>query len=287
MVKDSDHTLSLEFMRGHPYQAAQVLESLTNEDAAELFNHAPARVAAVVLSNMLPYRAANCLALLTDERALELLAPMGTQPTVTVLRYVPESRRRLLIAGLPTAISVASSMLLGYAEDTVGAWVDPDVVMLSADTHVEHALDRMRKGDSDEYPLMFVVDSERHLVGLVNIGVLLKASAGTLLGTIMQRPSHILMAHAPLAATPAHPGWEGCSMLPVVERNGRLVGMMTRDALTRALRRSVPTYKDEEENVSLSQLFARGYWHTLSGLLESGLTLLPKVSPIMERKDEQ
>ena len=79
---------------------------------------------------MLPRRAARCLAALDDARALELLAPMGTQPTVAVLRHLPSARRQALIAGLPTAAALASTLLLGYAEDTLGAWADPDVVML-------------------------------------------------------------------------------------------------------------------------------------------------------------
>lgn len=134
MSKDRDHTLSHAFMRNHPAQAAHVLESLPARDAAALFDQAPARLGVTVLAAMLPHRAAKCIAALTDIRALELLAPMGTQPTVAALRHLPESRRNGLITGLPTATSLASTLLLGYAEDTLGAWADPDIVMLPADT---------------------------------------------------------------------------------------------------------------------------------------------------------
>lgn len=287
MPRDSDHKLSLEFMRSHPAQAARVLESLPAEDAVEMFGYAPARLADSVLTNMLPNKAANCLALLDEERALELLAPMGTQPCVSILRYMPETRRRAMIAGLPTAVSVASSLLLGYADDTVGAWVDPDVTMMSVDTRVGQALDRLRMGESRECALLFVIDTKAHLVGQASINALLKANDEVTLGAIMQRSGFTLMAHAPLAATPAHPGWESGFMLPVVERDGRLIGMMTRDSLTRALRRTTSSTDNVVEHASLSQLFALGYWHALSGLLEGALTILPKVSPILEKNDER
>ncbi|HEY9099657.1 MAG TPA: CBS domain-containing protein [Thiobacillus sp.] len=281
MDKERDPTLSLAFMRSHPAQAAQVLESLPAEESAALFDHTPARLGATVLAAMLPHRAASCIAALTDARALELLAPMGTQSTVAVLRHLPESRRNPLIAGLPTATALASSLLLGYAEDTLGAWADPDVVMLPADTLAAHALERMRQAPT--HLLVFVTDLERRLVGQVSLSALLQAPNGATLATLMQRPVHVLTAHAPLSATPAHPGWESSSLLPVVEPGERLVGVMTRDALTRALRRNAPTPSDQPGDATLPVLFARVYWQALSGLLEGCLALLPKVPALTEK----
>ncbi|MHB1085546.1 MAG: magnesium transporter MgtE N-terminal domain-containing protein [Thiobacillus sp.] len=280
MAIDRDHTLSLAFMRSHPAQAAQVLESLPPDEAAVLFSQTPARLGATVLSAMLPHRAAHCIAALTDARALELLAPMGTQPTVALLRHLPESRRKLLITGLPTPTALASTLLLGYSEDTLGAWADPDIVMLPADTRANHALEHLRHAPS--HPLVFVTDSERRLVGVVSLGALLQALDSATLATLMQRPTHMLTAHAPLSATPAHPGWESSSVLPVVEPGERLVGVMTRDALTRAQRRTAPPPDAPSSETTLPVLLARSYWQALSGLLEGGLALLPKVPALAE-----
>ena len=281
MAKERDHTLSLAFMRGHPAQAAQVLESLPLDEAAALFDRAPARLGAAVLAAMLPHRAAGVIAALADARALELLAAMGTQPTVAVLRHLPEPRRRLLIAGLPTTAALASTLLLGYGEDTLGAWADPDVVMLAADTRAAAALEHMRLAPA-AHPLLFVTDGERRLAGSIGLAALLHAPEGAKLATLMQRPADVLAAHAPLSATPGHSGWERSSVLPVVEPGERLVGVMTRDALARALRRAAPPPDAAESEATLPVLFARGYWQALSGLLESALALLPKVAPVAE-----
>lgn len=282
MSKDRNHALSQAFMRGHPVQAAQVLESLPAVEAAALFEQVPARLGASVLAAMLPHRAALCIDALADTQALELLAPMGTQPAVALLRHLPEPRRRQLIAGLPTAVSLASTLLLGYAEDTLGAWADPDVVVLPADTRATHALERMRQ-EPAIYPMVFVVDSSRRLVGVVGLGTLLHAPAGATLATLMQTPAHVLTAHAPLSGTPAHPGWESSSVLPVVEPGEHLVGVMTRDALTRALRRTAPPSVAPAGESTLPVLFARGYWQVLSGMLEGGLVLLPRVPALADK----
>jgi len=282
MAEDRDITLSLAFMRAHPAQAARVLEALPVEEAAALFDRAPARLGAAVLMAMLPLRAARCIAAIGDARVLELLAPMGTQPTVAVLRHVPEARRRALIAGLPTAVALASTVLIGFSDDTLGAWADPDVVTLPPDTRGDDALQHLRQAAAT-HPFVCVVDAERRLNAIVEVCALLKATAGATLGTLMQPANVTLAAHAPLAATAAHPGWEHASVLPVVGPDGRLVGVLTRDALARALR-SEPAAAATSE-ASLTALLARGYWQTLSGLIETGLALLPRVPALEERSD--
>ncbi|MBI1283588.1 MAG: CBS domain-containing protein [Thiobacillus sp.] len=286
MAGDREHALSLAFMRGHPAQAARVLESLPADEAAVLFAQVPARLGAEVLAAMLPYRAAHCIESLGDARALELLAQMGTQPTVAVLRHLPEPRRQRLITGLPTAAAVASTLLLGFAEDTLGAWANPDVVVLPADTRATHALERMRQAPASQSQL-FVADRERRLAGIVHLGTLLQAPEGATLGTLMQRAAHVLAAHSPLSAAPAHPGWEGSSVLPVVEPGERLVGVMTRDALTRALRRVALSPARSDGEPTLPVLLARGYWQALSGLLEAGLALLPRVPSLADTNAEK
>ncbi len=284
MAEDQDHSLGLAFMRGHPAQAARVLEAIAPADAAALFAHVPARIGAAVLAAMLPQRAARCIAELGDERSLELLAPMGTQPTVAVLRHLPEPRRRSLIAGLPTAASLASTLLLGYAEETLGAWADPDVLVLPPDTRAGQALERVKLAEN-AHAAAFVADGDRRLIGVVEVPALLRAPVNATLATLMRRPAAVLTAHAPLSATSSHPGWALSSALPVVEPGERLVGVLTRDALTRALRRAEEPSQWAAE-ATLPVLFARGYWQALSGLVESGLKLLPRAPELEARPDD-
>lgn len=280
MAESRDHPLSLAFMRGHPAQAARVLEALPAGDAAQLFARVPARVGAAVLTAMLPNRAALYIAALEDARTLELLATMGTQPTVALLRHLPELRRQTLISGLPTVAALASTLLLGYAEDTLGAWADPDVVTLSAKTRAADALAHVRVAPP-AHPLLFVADGELRFAGTVSLQALIQAPGETTLATLMQRPSVVLAAHAPLVGTAEHPGWEQFSLLPVVETNQRLVGVITRDALARALKQATSPGVRSEDDASLAGMLTRGYWQALAGLIDGGLFLLPRVAPAL------
>jgi len=277
-------TLGLAFMRAHPPEAARVLEGLAPAAAAAMLASAPARLAAPVFAAMLPNAAGRALAGVDDERALALLGALGTQPVVAVLRHVPEPRRARLIAGLPTAAALASQLLLGYVEDAVGAWTDPDVLALPGATRASDALERVRGIDAVVYRV-FVTTAGR-LDGWVPLPVLLRAPEGANLASIMARPEAVLPAKTPLAGAAVHPGWERSSVLPVVEAGERLVGVLTRDALTRAMgRMSRPPRTDD--GVTLAGMLVRGYWDALSGGAQAMATLLPGVKPVGRNAHER
>jgi len=278
MAEERDPTLSLAFMRAHPAQAARVLEAMPAEQAAPLFERTPARLGAAVLAAMLPRQAAGCVGFLGDERTLALLAAMSTQGAVGVLRQLPEPRRRALIAGLPTAAAALSTLLLGYAEHSVGAWADPDVLMARADLRAGEALERIRQA-STMHPLLCVTDAEQRLLGTVALAALLRTPDAATLGSAMQRPVAALRAHAPLTGALAHSGWQEASALPVVGPGERLVGLLTRDALSRALRHADPARADASRDTAVV-LLGRVYWSTLSGLAQAALPLLPRVRAI-------
>jgi magnesium transporter len=278
-------TLSHAFMRAHPAAAARVLDALPPAEASALLARVPARLAAPVLTAMLPAAAARGLGAVEDERALELLGELRTQPMVAVLRHTGEPRRSRLIAGLPTTAGLAAQLLLGYVEDAVGAWTDPDVVALPGETRAADALERVRHASLDAQGV-FVTGAGGRLDGWAPLPALLRAPPGTSLASIMQRPEAVLAAQTPLPVAAHHAGWEDASILPVVESGERLVGALTREALTRALAR-VQRLRRADPPDTLGGMLARGYWDALSGGAEAMATLLPAVAPVGRKPNER
>jgi magnesium transporter len=276
-------TLSLAFMRAHPAQAARVLELLAPAQAAALFARVPARLAAPMLAAMAPNAAARGVGGLEDEQVLALLGELGTQPVVAILRNVAEPRRSRLIAGLSTTAALASKLLLGYVEDAVGAWTDPDVLALPGATHAAEALERARRIEA-QVQCIFVTGGGR-LEGWVPLPTLLRAPEDATLASLMSRADAVISAQTPLAGAMAHPGWEQASLLPVLEAGERLVGVLTRDALTRALGRTARPQRTAQAE-TLNGMLALGYWHALSGGAEAMVTLLPRVQAVGRRPDE-
>lgn len=266
-------SLTLAFLRAHPPQAARVLETLPAADAAALFTRVPARLGAIVLKDMLPAAAARSIAELDDDRAMELLGALGVQPAVVLLRHIAEPRRTRLISGLPAITALASRALLGYAEDSVGAWIDPDVIALGEAVSAHDALERVRSTHAFAETI-FVVEGDRKLVGEVALAGLLRAASDTPLGAMATKIGAVIAAHAPLAGALQHPGWKTRGSLPVVQQGSKLVGVLTQATLVRAVQHRSASAADASPE-SLSGILAHGYWEAFSGLLQSTITLLP------------
>lgn len=276
----SAETLTLAFLSAHPVRAARVLERLPGPEAAALFTRVPARAGGPVLAAMLPPTAARLLSSLDDAAALALLTVLGAQSAVGVLRHLAEPRRSRLIAGLPTATALASRLLLGYLEDSVGGWVDPDVIAVAPESTVGEALARVRRGGEVEVEQVYVVDPEQCLLGVIELPALVRSAETAAMASLMRAPLGVLSASAPLSSAAAHVGWERAAVLPVVERSERLLGVLRRPTLRRALALSVGgTFQADE--ATIVGFLARGYWDAVSGLAEASLALFPRIKPVV------
>ena len=277
----SPESLTLAYVTSHPNEAARVLERMAAPEAAALFARVPARAGAPVLTAMLPSAAARVVGIMEIKDALSMLSAAGTQAAVTVLRQVPDPQRSQLIDGLPTATAIASRLLLGYPDDSVGAWSDPDVVVLSPETSVAEALTRVKSGDESRVEQVFAVDREQRLVGMIDLHELLRAPESTAIASIMHKPTAVLNAAATVSGAANQRGWQQASVLPVIDSSGRVIGVLRRSSLARALARN-RLQTQVEEGAPLLALAARGYWTAVSSLAEAAITLLPPQKPLYE-----
>lgn len=270
--------LSFAFLESHPTDAARVLERVSPHTVAALLGEAPARLAAPVLRAMLPLHAARCLETLSDQDVAGLLRAMGAQAGVATLHYVPEARRNALLAQLPTALSMAFRLLLGYPEDTVGAWMNPRVVALPADATIEAATRQLGEtddGDDDDGGAgIFVIGNDQRLLGQIALRDLLRAAPDTPLSRVMRRVRHTLPARTAIHAVAEHAGWAEQQVLPVVEREDRFVGALARRTLARALKRPDRTLS-EGSYADLAADIAGGYWLGVSSLIQLIVAMLP------------
>jgi len=270
--------LSFAFLESHPADAARVLERIAPQNVAALLVDAPLRLASPVLRAMLPLHVARCLETLADDTVSGLLRAMGPQAGVAVLHYVPESRRNALLAQLPTALAIAFRLLLGYPEDTVGAWMDPRVLALPADTTADAALRRLREAEGESAVSIFVIGPGQRLLGQADLPDVLRAAAETPLSKVMHQANYTLPARAAIRAVEEHAGWDDYQMLPVVEREDRFVGALDRGVLARALLRTRHAqpgggYGDLVANV------AGGYWLGVASLIQVIVALIPVTPP--------
>jgi len=276
--------LTLAYIEAHPADAARVLERLPTAQATAFFASLPARALAPAFGAMLPIAAGRVLVALSDEQTVALLSALGTQPALSVLRHVPEARRTQLLADLPTVTAVASRLLLGYPDDSVGAWTDPEVVALPADAAVEDALVRVRAMPGARVEEIYTVGMGERLLGAVELATLLRTPAHTALETVARKPQAVLPAASPLAGAATHRGWQHAAGLPVVEANERLIGVLRRATLMRALARN-RSLAAQSETLDVLGVIADGYWQAIAGLIGAAVAALPSVQPVGGERD--
>ena len=112
-------------------------------------------------------------------------ARRSAQTAVALLRHIPDPRRTRLIAGLPTVAALASRVLLGFPEDAVGAWADPEVIALAPTTSATQALQRVRQGQETGVERILVVDAQRKMLGDVSLEALLHAPGAMTVAVLM------------------------------------------------------------------------------------------------------
>lgn len=277
--------LSATFVRAHPSEAARVLEGLAPEDTAEFIADLDARIAAVVMQHLDVAYCAKVLQRLDDESAAERIRSMNSQTAARLLHNLPSERQVRLLGLLPVATAVALRLLIGYPKGTCGACMDPAPFVLAPETTVAEAIEQARRHEErDRGDCVFVADAQRRLIGVVALGDLLRARAGDPLSVVMLRPEHVVSALTLASTAAAHPGWDFYHLLPVVERENRIVGGLHRRSLARDL---------GEVSGRSSPVLVIGvtgaYWNTVSVLTQVVVGTLPPVSPVAttRRSDER
>lgn len=277
----SSDQLTFAFLESHPSDAARVLERLAPAPAAALLRSVPLRLAVPVLRHMLPLAGARCLELMDDAEAAGMLHGMGVQPGVALMRHLVAGQRTRLLKQLPTAITIAYELLLGYPEGTVGAWMDPHALALPADMTCGEALERVRSASEEHVADPFVVGRNQRLQGYVELAHLLRAQASTPLGNLLRSITHRLPTQAMLAGLRDHPGWRESSVLPVVDSDGRLVGAISHAAMQQGLSKEQASPARPGTRDTLVEL-AAAYWFGVSSLIQSLVSMLP-----VERGEEE
>jgi magnesium transporter len=270
----SSEDLSYAFLEAHPVDAARVLERLATTEAAALLQSAPLRLASRVLRQMLPIAGVHCLEHLSDIEIAGLLRGAGVQSGVALLRYFSAERRTKLLMQLPSALTLSFELLLGYPEDSVGAWMDPRALALPADMTTGESLERVRRADEALIADPFVIDRNQRLLGYVELADLLRAGSASSLVRLVRPSPYRLPAQSLLAGLRDHPGWLEASTLPVVERGDRLVGAFTHAALQRALSIELDTPAPNHAGSSFAGI-AGAYWFGVSSLIQALVSLLP------------
>ena len=212
-----------------PYDAADVLEALPTETAAELLGRIDAGTAAEVMEELEPGSAAARLLEMNPSDVGPMLEAMDADEVADVLHELDDDARQPYLAVLDSFLRTEVERFLAYGPDTAGGMMRTDVAALSADLTTAQATKELKAMNEtfDDLSYVYVVNDDRQLQGVLSFREMVFASDDTSLARVMVRD--------PVTVSPEADREEAAELiqrfrlfaLPVVDDNNRLLGIVT------------------------------------------------------------
>ena len=194
---------------------------LPKDEAIEVYEYLSPRVQQALLEDF------------KNPEVLEIIDRMSPDDRARLFDELPAKVVRRLTLQLSPAEREATALLLGYPPDSAGRIMTSEFVALRETFTVEQALDRIRHlaETSETIYTLYVLDNARHLIGALSLRDLVVAQPDRTLQDIMRRD--MVYVHTDTDQEEAARLIQRYDFLalPVVDREQRLVGIVTIDDL--------------------------------------------------------
>jgi magnesium transporter len=220
----------------HHEDVAAVLEHLDREDRIEVFKYLPDDLRAEVLIAVDDEIIDEFIETLSHRDISQLVADMDADDAADILGELEEEERRSVLALIPLEERRDLEELLKYPEDTAGGLMDPDVVALKLSAKVMDAIDALKKLEPEEElaGTVYVVDDRETFHGRVRIRDLLGAEPASPIADLVLDAATIRPEADREDVVRVFEKYEIVS-LPVIDENGRLLGIITHDDVLEAV----------------------------------------------------
>lgn len=220
-----------------PADAADILEELGEDAASDLLLELTSEGAAEVLDELRSDLAVDIIERLSPEHSAQILAALSPMEAADIIGHLGAEHRDAVLEIMADDMSNTVESLLQYPPDSAGGLMTTKVAALPITTTAGEAIEAVRKMHEalEDLSYVYIVDSDQRLVGVLSFRDLVFNPSNASLEEVM-------VAH-PVTVTPYTDREEVAELttrynlfgLPVVETNGRLLGMVTTEAVIDAV----------------------------------------------------
>jgi magnesium transporter len=215
----------------NPNDLAQALAAFTPPERAVLFRLLEKQEAAEVFEYLPLEDQQELLGSFKQEQLREIVEHMSPDDRAYLLDEMPAKVAKKLLGLLTPEERAATALLLGYGENTAGRIMTPEYVDLKSFVNVAQALEKIRRVGLDKETIYYayVTDEKRRLIGIVSLRQLVLADPQTRVEDIMEQD--LVYAHTNDDQEEVAHKIQNYDLLalPVVDREDRLVGIVTHD----------------------------------------------------------
>ena len=224
--------------RLHPADIADIVEELAPAEREAVFETLDEGVAAEALEEVTPKLQRAIVESLDSDRAADIVEEMDPDAAADLLADLPKEHTEKILEEMQPEERKEVSELLEFKEDTAAGRMTTDYLALPPTATVNDAIEVLRKfeGGIESVSTIFLVDKDSKLVGAVPLAGLVLAPSDAPLSSLAPGPPIFCHAGASEKEVAEQFDKYNLLMLPVVDDQGVLTGVITADDVISLLR---------------------------------------------------
>ena len=225
------HALRAALLEENEVDIAEFLEELSQDKIVVVFRALPKEMAAEVFSNLEPDTQQVIIQSATDQEVSAIVEELYVDDAVDMLEELPANVvKRVLKAARPDTRKLINQFL-NYPDNSVGSIMTAEFTDLKQSMTVAQAIAHIRRTgeNSESVYTCYVTDAGRRLEGVLTIKELLLAQDEQLIAELMETDVITAETTEDQEEAVARMMRYDFISLPVVDKEGRLVGIVTVD----------------------------------------------------------
>ena len=222
----------------HPADLAEIVEELGNAEREAIFETMDSEVAADALSELNPGTQASILESLEPDVAADIVEEMSPDEAADALAELEHETSEDILDEMETAEGEEVRELLEFDEDSAGGMMNTEYVALPEAATVREAIDHLRGQEEllESVNVLFLIDSDGVLKATVPLARIFLAAGDRELRTLA--PEKLRRASLDVKQEDLTEIFDKYNLisLPIVDAEGRLVGVVTADDIISVLR---------------------------------------------------
>lgn len=232
LLRKKDYKSIKEFITEcHPSDIADLLESLTDGEAAILFLLLPKEQAGDTFSELETKKQEAILKQLTDQQIRELVLELEPDERTELFEELPGQITRKILQLLPPEDRRETLRILAYPEESVGRLITPEYIAVKPYWTVKEAMEYIRKNgkDAETIDIVYVVDDSGKLLDDIPIRRFILAHPDDKVESLMDGHYISISAYEDQEKAVQLVKQYNLIALPVTDSKGILLGIVTVD----------------------------------------------------------
>ena len=221
------------FSEMNPVDTALLMDELEAKERLFVFRVLPKDISADVFAYLEPESQEELVRMINDAELERLLDEMFLDDVVDFLEEVPANVVTRVLAHSDSETRKLINRFLKYPEDSAGSIMTIEMVQLHTSFTAAQAIEQIRKTGVDKETVYtcYCTDKHRHLLGSIPLLSLLLCDKDTLVGDIMEEEPQLISVNTLDDREYVADIVSKYDLLsvPVVDNEGRLVGIITVD----------------------------------------------------------